>query len=136
MYGYLADAVVAAHVCYVAYVVLGQFLIWAGWALGWRWIRNRWFRFTHLLMMGIVVYEEFMDIRCPLSVWEEQLRALANQSTSSETFMGRLLHNLIFYDAPPFVFTTGYCIFGGLVLLTLILCPPRKRKNAETPAGP
>src|SRR5215216_1255065 len=77
MYGFLADLMVAVHVGYVGYVVVGQLLIWLGWALGWKWVRNFWFRATHLLAIGIVAYEEVMGIRCPLSVWEEHFRELA-----------------------------------------------------------
>ena len=70
---------VAIHVGYVGYVVLGQLLIWVGWALGWKWVRNFWFRATHLLAIAVVAYEELMDIRCPLTVWEEHFRELAGQ---------------------------------------------------------
>ena len=35
-YGILADVMVAIHVAYVSYVVLGQLAIWLGLALHWR----------------------------------------------------------------------------------------------------
>jgi len=125
MYGFLADLMVAIHVGYVGYVVVGQLLIWLGWALGWKWVRNFWFRATHLLAIAIVAYEEVMGIRCPLSVWEEYFREKAGQPTTGETFLGRLLHSLIFYDFQPWVFTTIYLTTLSVVLLTLILCRPR-----------
>ena len=65
MYGFLADLVVAVHVGYVGYVVVGQLLILIGWMLGWSWVRNFWFRATHVLAMAVVVFEEIQDIRCP-----------------------------------------------------------------------
>jgi len=46
------------------------------------------------------------------------------------TFMGRLLHWLLFYDAPAHVFTIGYCITGALILGTFVLFPPAFRKPA------
>ena len=58
MYGFLADLVVAVHVGYVSYVVVGQLLIVIGWMAGWNWVRNFWFRMTHLLAMAVVVFEE------------------------------------------------------------------------------
>ena len=134
MYGFLADLMVAIHVGYVGYVVVGQFLIWLGWAAGWKWVRNFWFRATHLLAIGIVAYEELMGIRCPLSVWEEHFRELAGQPTTGETFLGRMLHSLIFYDFQPWVFTTIYMTTLSVVALTLILCPPR-RPFRRTPTG-
>jgi hypothetical protein len=125
MYGFLADLMVALHVGYVAYVVGGLLLTVAGWIRGWKWVHNFWFRVSHLIMMLVVVYEEIMEIRCPLSEAEDYFRRLAGQPMSGETFMGRILHSLIFYDAPKYVFTIGYFSFGALVLATFIFCRPR-----------
>jgi hypothetical protein len=132
MYGFLADLMVAIHVGYIGFVVVGQLLIWFGWAVGWKWIRNFWFRATHLLAIAVVAYEELMDIRCPLTVWEEYFREKAGQPVTGETFLGRLMHSLIFYDFEPWVFTTIYMSTLAVVLLTLVLCPPRRpfRKRA------
>lgn len=138
MYGFLADLMVAIHVGYVGYVVVGQLAIWAGWALRRQFVRNFWFRATHLLAIGIVAFEEVMDIRCPLSVWEEHFRELAGQPTTGETFLGRLLHSLIFYDFQPWVFTAIYMGTLAVVGLTLVLCPPRRpfrRAAAPAPAS-
>lgn len=130
MNGFLADLMVAIHVGYVGYVVGGMLLIVLGWILGWGWVRNFWFRISHLIMMMVVVFEEIMKIRCPLSVWEEHFRNLAGQPVTGETFMGRILHSLIFYDAPPIVFTIGYLSFGALVAATFLFCVPRwPRRN-------
>jgi hypothetical protein len=133
-YGLLADVVVAIHVAYVSYVVFGQLAIFAGVVLRWQWIRNIWFRITHLAMMTIVALEAMLNIKCPLTVWECQLRGLAGQPVDGETFMGRLLHNLIFYSAPEWVFTTGYISFALLVLATFLLAPPHlTAKTLRTP---
>jgi len=131
MYGFMADLVVAVHVAYVGYVVVGLFLILIGWAAGWSWVRNFWFRLTHLAAIGYVVYEEIYNIRCPLSIWEERFRQWAGQPSTGESFMGRILHSILFYDAPPIVFTIGYLSFGALVLATFLFCLPR-RPFAET----
>ena len=126
VYGFLADLMVAIHVGYIAYVVLGQILIWAGWALGWKWVRNFWFRATHLLAIAVVVFEQVFEIRCPRTVWEEHFRTLAGQPVSGETFLGRLMHSLIFFDFQPWVFAAIYYTTLAVVALTLVLCPPRR----------
>jgi hypothetical protein len=56
MYGFLADLIVTVHVGYVAYVLVGQVLILVGWWREWEWVRNVWFRSTHLLAIGVVVF--------------------------------------------------------------------------------
>jgi hypothetical protein len=134
--GILADLMVAIHVAYVAYVVLGQFLIWGGWAAGWRVVRSFWFRSTHLLAIAVVAFEQVFKIRCPLTVWEEHFRELAGQPVTGETFLGRLLHSVLFYNCEPWVFGAIYYTTLAVVGLTLILCPPRLPRRRRDLASP
>lgn len=132
-YGLLADAIVAIHVAYVSYVVLGQLLIWLGLALRWSWIYNPWFRWTHLLMIGIVGAEALLNIECPLTRWERHFRVLAGQQVSEASFVGRLLHNLIFVDWPPWTIDSLHVFFALVVLATFVLAPPRRRMILSQP---
>lgn len=127
-YGICADLLVAIHVSYVAYVVLGQLAIIIAAPMKWQWARNPWFRFTHLTAIGIVAYEAIRGLRCPLTVWEEQLREMAGQMfNGSETFMGRMLHDLMFIEnMPEIFFTTMYIAVLVLVIQGLVMYPPRK----------
>jgi hypothetical protein len=139
-YGILADTMVAIHIAYVAYVVLGQLLIIIAAPMRWEWARNPWFRFSHLAAIGIVAYEAVCKMRCPLTVWEEQLRGLAGQAfNGSETFMGRVLHDLMFIENQPEIFfTTMYIGVLVLVIQGLVMYPPRmfrlSKKAAPAPA--
>jgi hypothetical protein len=133
-YGYLADAVVAVHVAYVSYVLLGQLAIVVGAACKWRWVRNPWFRWSHVAAIVIVAVEALLGIVCPLTLWEDDLRRLAGQEVSGETFVGRWLHGLIFYDVPPWILETCYIAFALLVIGTLVLVPPRRWRSGERPA--
>jgi hypothetical protein len=128
-YGLFADVVVAAHVAYVSYVLFGQLAVLVGIMLRWQCIRNVWFRTTHLLAISIVAFEAILNITCPLTRWENELRALAGQPQSGETFMGRLLHSVIFYNLPPWAFTILYISFALLVLATFVFAPPRWRRK-------
>jgi len=129
MYGFLADLMVAMHAGYVGYIVLGQLLIWIGWALGWGAIRNIWFRLSHLAMIAFVAFEEAISMRCPLTDWEEHFRELAGQPVSGESFVGRLMHSLIFVQfEESWPYTVIHVGFAVVVLATFILCPPRARR--------
>lgn len=123
-YGYLADMVVALHVGYVAFVVVGQLLILLGWGLGWKWIRNFWFRLAHLIAICIVAVEGMTATICPLTTLENYLRGQAGQEVSEATFMGRFLHSLIFHDFPQRYFDMSYVVFALLVILTFIMVRP------------
>ncbi len=134
-YGLAADAVVAVHVAYVAYVVLGQAAVIVAAPFRWQWARNPWFRFSHLTAIAIVGYEEIRGLRCPLTVWEEQFRGLAGQTYNvSETFMGRLMHDLLFIDGKPDIFfTTVHLAMLVLVVQALVMYPPRWFRFGRAP---
>ena len=125
-YGFLADVIVAIHVVYMVFVVFGQIAIMVGAVLKWGWIRNPWFRVSHLLAILIVALEALLGVACPLTTWEYDLRMAAGQPVSGGSFVGRLLHNVLFYDLPPWIFTTCYVAFALLVLVTLCWAPPRR----------
>lgn len=133
-YAAVADLVVAAHVAYVAFVVLGLLLTLAGIARRWEWVRNPWFRGMHLATILIVVAEAWLGIVCPLTTWEKRLRRLAGQATYGGDFVGRWLHEALFFDLPPWAFTLIYTAFGLAVLATFVFAPPRRRRPTA-PSG-
>jgi hypothetical protein len=97
--------------------------VWIGAALGWRWIRNAWFRYLHLGAIAFVAAEALLGIACPLTVWEDLLRGGGGR----ESFVARWVRALLFYRAPEWAFTTLYVAWTAATLLTLRLVPPRRR---------
>jgi len=134
-YGYLADLVVAFHLGYVSYVVVGQLIIWIGLIFRWSWIRNPWFRWTHLLAILAVALEAVCSITCPLTSWEFELRRMAGQEVEESTFIGQLFHNILSWDLPSWAFTAMYIGFAALVLGTFVFAPPRWRWRKGVPAA-
>jgi Protein of Unknown function (DUF2784) len=126
-YSILADVVVVAHFAYVAFVLLGLVAVLVGFLLRWEWVRNFWFRIVHLSMILIVAFEAVMGIVCPLTTLENYLRDKAGESVRAGSFMGQVVHDLLFFEASPWVFTCGYCAFAGLVVTTFIIIPPRRK---------
>ncbi|MEX2174097.1 MAG: DUF2784 domain-containing protein [Pirellulaceae bacterium] len=124
-YRILADVVVTVHFAYVAFVIIGLLLTLGGAVLRWRWVRNFWFRVMHLAMIGIVVAEAWCGVVCPLTTWENRLRELAGQTAYRGGFVANLLHDAMFFEAEPWVFTLCYSLFGLAVLLTFLFAPPR-----------
>ena len=118
-----ADLVTLIHATYVAVVVLGFVAILVGWAAGWDWVRNRYFRIVHVAMILLVCCEALVGTTCPLTIWENMLRVKGGEAGYSRDFVGYWLDSLIFYHAPPWVFTTAYLTFGALVILTFWLVP-------------
>jgi hypothetical protein len=131
-YSFLADIVVGLHVAYVGFVVVGLLLILVGLPLRWSWIRNPWFRIIHLLAIVTVGLEAVCGIDCPLTVWEEHLRFLAGQEVGGGSFIGRLFHQLIFYDVKPWILDFGHVLFAVLVIAVFAAAPPRLRGKTTT----
>jgi MFS superfamily sulfate permease-like transporter len=126
LYRLLADGLLVLHFAYAGFVVLALPVILIGVARGWQWVRNFWFRVVHFLMIAVVVAESLVGVFCPLTRWENQLRAAAGQEGYAGAFITAWVGRLLYYDFPEWVLTTCYCLFGGAVLLTLILAPPRR----------
>lgn len=120
----LADFIVVLHLGYVMFVVLGLVLILAGKLFKWNWVRNSWFRLIHLGMIGVVVVESLLSITCPLTTLESYLRSQSGQTSHSGSFMGRLAHDMLFFELTPDFFTIVYCLFGAIVLATFLVVPP------------
>src|SRR5712691_3284884 len=126
---WLADAVLVAHVLFVLFVVGGFALILAG-AGRWNWIRNRTFRVLHVAAIVFVAAEALLGIACPLTRWEDMLRATGREERS---FIGRWLALLLYYDLPEWVFATAYCAFALAVVWAWRAIPPRARsKRSQT----
>ena len=119
----MADLIVVVHFAIVLFIVGGLLAVWAGAALGWRWVRNPWFRYLHLAAIGYVAVEALLGIACPLTAWEDLLRGGARP----DSFVGRWVRRLLFYDAPEWVFTAAYAAWALATLATLRLVPPRRR---------
>ncbi|MEE2763690.1 DUF2784 domain-containing protein [Marinobacter sp.] len=121
----LADALLVLHVLFVAFVVLGLVLIYLGHFLAWRWVRNFWFRVSHLVAIAIVVLQSWLGLICPLTTWEMALRERAGDASYEGSFIQHWLQAILYYSAPEWVFILSYTVFGGLVLLSWFLIRPR-----------
>jgi polyferredoxin len=124
LYLLLADGVLALHACVVAFIVGGLAMVLIGNRLHWRWVNGLRFRLLHLGAIVFVVVESWLDLVCPLTSLEMRLRAQAGQASYSDSFIGHWLQQLIYYDAPAWVFVLIYTLFAALVALSWWRFPP------------
>ncbi len=131
-YALVADAVLLLHTGIAMFIVFGLPAIWAGAFLGWRWVRNPLFRWTHLGLMGLVLAESLLGLVCPLTQWENALRYIADDhGRYPESFMAYWLGRLLYHDLSPLVFGTLYALFFALIALTLKFVPIRKKETSN-----
>lgn len=120
-----ADLLLVTHFLFVVFIVLGLILVFAGGLLSWRWVRNPWFRAIHLLGIAFVVLQSWLGEICPLTTWEMELRARAGYAVYATSFIEHWLSELLYYQAPPWVFVVCYTAFGVLVLFSWFIVKPR-----------
>lgn len=132
LYAALANVVLFVHAGYVTFTVGGEIAILLGAGLKWHWVRNLAFRITHTAAVVVVALEAIFGVSCPLTVWEYQLRLMANEHVRAQIpFMARLVRSIIFYNFPAWVFLVAYVGFGLLVVSTLIFVAPRRSRAAS-----
>lgn len=105
---------------FVAFVVGGLAFIWIGAMCGWQVIRSFLFRVLHLAAIVFVCAEALIGVACPLTVWEDQLRG----RTAQNGLIAGLLHGVLYYDFPGWVFLTLYLLFALAVAASFVLIPP------------
>lgn len=125
-YRLAADIVLAVHAAVVVFVVGGLVVVVAGNVRGWHWV-NRWsFRLAHLAAIAFVVAQAWLGQLCPLTTLEAWLRVQADSPSYGRSFVEHWVQRLLFYDAPFWVFTLAYTVFGLLVVAAWWVFPPRR----------
>lgn len=120
-WGVAADMVAAIHALFVAFVVFGLAAIVAGYARGWRWVRNPVFRLLHLASILFVLAETVSGIDCPLTTLENALRHCAGETSYPGQFIGYWLDRMIFCDFRTWIFTALYFGFSAAIVAMLWL---------------
>jgi len=104
-WGLLADAVLLAHAGFVAFVMLGGLLVL-------RWPRLAW---VHLPVVAWGATIEFTGGICPLTPFENQLRALAHQQGYAGGFVEHYVFALLYPDG----LTHGLQLALGLLVVVV-----------------
>jgi hypothetical protein len=123
---FLADVILIVHASFVLFVVGGFVLILIG-ARNWSWVRNRAFRILHLAAIAFVTIETVLGYTCPLTIWEDVLRAAG---PGQRSFVGRWVARALYYNFPEWVFAIAYCVFMLAVAWAWWAIPPRARAKA------
>ena len=129
----LADAVLVAHAAIAAFVVVGLVVVVAGNLRGWRWVNGMGLRVAHLAAILVVVAEAWLGLVCPLTTLEMWLRSQAGLKVYGTGFVEHWLQQLLYYDAPEWVFVVGYTVFAGAVLATWWTFPPGAGRDVDRP---
>lgn len=127
MYSALATAVLVLHFCFLAYVVLGGFLVW-------RWPKAFW---PHLAAAAWGLAVVTVPLTCPLTVAEHWARRRAGQSVSDRGFIDTYIENVLYPERYTHLLQV---LVGVLVLVSYAVALVKlrhrraERKMSEPPA--
>ena len=127
-----ADAMAVFHLGFVVAVLALQLLILVGWPLGWAWVRNFWLRLLHLLAILLVAGQGAVNLSCPFTIWERELREgdLSNLEKASD--LGRFCNRMLYRPADePRALVWRYLAVGGILAGTWFLVRPRLPGTTE-----
>jgi hypothetical protein len=130
-YLFLADLVLFLHFAVVVFVVGGLVIIFAGNWRDWHWVNGWWFRLSHLLAIAVIVAQAWLEKLCPLTTLESWLRVRGGAVGYTESFISYWLRNIIYYEAPLWVFTLIYTLLALLVLAAWWLFPPTRHNHGH-----
>ena len=125
-YQLLADLVLATHVGVVLFVIGGLAAIVVGNYCGWPFVNGWWFRAAHLTAIAVVAAQAWLGIVCPLTTFESALRVKAGGTGYETSFIEYWFTRFLYYDAPAWVFTAAYTLFGLCVAAAWWRYPPRR----------
>jgi hypothetical protein len=122
-YALAADAVMAIHFLFIAFALLGSFLV----------LWKRFFLWLHLPALAWGVWIEASGRICPLTPLENHYRDLAGQTTYGEGFVTHYLGPIIY----PAGLTRGtqFLILGILVAVNLAGYLLVLRQRSTSPAS-
>lgn len=127
----LADTVLVLHFGIVLFVVLGLPAIILGNKAGWSWANHFWWRLAHLGAIGVVALQALLGQYCPLTTLESWLRGQAGERGYESSFIEHWVQELLYYEAPLWVFALLYILFGLLIAWAWWRYPPRRGKPGD-----
>jgi hypothetical protein len=115
---WLAEAILGAHLVVIAFNALGLAAIPVGAALGWAWVRIRWWRLLHLASWAVVAVQAALGRACFLTLWQD---AAAGAPSGQ--------------PLPVWAFAVLYLVLFALVVWLWIRVRPTRRAPAGRAEG-
>jgi hypothetical protein len=117
----LAETILAAHVAIILFNVFGLIAVPLGAHCGWRFVRIRWWRVLHLVLLGTVAVQAVVGRACFLTLWQA---AAAEEAESPTPLIMGWVNRMIYWPLPIWVFAALYLLVFGYALALLWLVPP------------
>ena len=102
------------HFSIFLFITISFILIPLGYYKKWKWVKNKYFRLIHLILMGIIFIETILGFMCPLTILENFLR----NNIEINNKITQIIHQIMYWDLPTYQFIILY-LFSLLYLIFL-----------------
>ena len=119
-----SEIVLLFHFCIFLFITLSFFLIPLGYYLKWEWVKNKYYRLIHLVLMVIIFIETILGFMCPLTILENFLR----NDIEINNKITQIIHQIMYWDLPTYQFIILYLLsLLYLIFLWFFFKPDFKR---------
>ena len=101
-----SEIVLFFHFCIFLFMILSFFLIPLGYYQKWEWVKNKYYRLIHLVLMGIIVIETILGFMCPLTILENFLR----NDIEINNKITQIIHQIMYWDLQTYQFIILYLL--------------------------
>ena len=126
LYKILADAIVVIHFVWILLMLAGFIFTLCGFF--WKGFFDRWlFRTLHLCGIAYVSLLAIMGKYCPLTIWENALRAKYDPGlTYAGSFMIHYVEKIVYPDVDPLIIQIPTTFIAVFTVVVFIFRPPKK----------
>ena len=119
-----SEIVLLFHFCIFLFMILSFFLIPIGYYQKWKWVKNKYYRLIHLILMGIIFIETTLGFMCPLTTLENFLR----NDTEINNKITQIIHQIMYWDLPTYQFIILYLLSLLYLIFLWIFFKPEFKK--------
>mgnify|MGYP001241253237 CR=1 FL=1 len=101
-----SEIVLLFHFCIFLFMLLSFFFIPIGYYQKWKWVKNRYYRSIHIILMGIILIETILGFMCPLTKLENFLR----NDTKVNSKFAEIIHLIMYWDLSSYQFIILYLL--------------------------
>ena len=119
-----SEIVLFFHFIVFLFITVSFFLIPFGYFQKWKWVKNKYYRLTHLVLMGIILIETILGFMCPLTILENFLR----NNIEVDNNLTQIIHQIMYWNLPNYQFIILYILsFSYLIFLWFFFKPNFKK---------
>ena len=119
-----SEIVLLFHFSIFLFMILSFILIPLGYHKKWKWVKNKYYRLIHLVLMGIIFIETILGFMCPLTILENFLR----NDIKINNKITQIIHQIMYCDLPTYQFITLYLLsLSYLIFLWFFFKPDFKK---------